>query len=68
VDEHLADQLLIYMALAKGRSRIRIAKVTTHVTSCIYVCEKFLGQIFTITDNEDGVVTISCDGVGISVP
>lgn len=68
VDEHLADQLLVYMALAKGRSKICVAKISTHIESCIYVCEKFLGPIFTVTNKEGCVVTISCDGVGFSVP
>lgn len=67
VDEHLADQILVYMALAKGKSRIRVSEVTLHVVSCIYVCEQFLGRIFTVSGEAGNAATISCDGVGFSV-
>ena len=67
VDEHLGDQLLIYMALARGRSAIRVAKLTTHMISCIYVCERFLGHIFTLGHKTGGsATTISCSGVGLA--
>lgn len=68
VDAHLADQLLLYMALAKGRSTIRVAEVTQHMLSCIYVCEQFLGPVFTVTNKTGPMITVSCDGVGFSVP
>jgi RNA 3'-terminal phosphate cyclase (ATP) len=66
VDEHLGDQLLIYMALARGHSTIRVAEVTTHMVSCIYVCERFLGRIFTLGQETGGATTISCNGVGLA--
>jgi RNA 3'-terminal phosphate cyclase (ATP) len=68
VDAQLADQLLLYMALAKGRSTIRVAEVTQHMVSCIYVCEQFLGPVFTVTNKTGPTITVSCDGVGFSVP
>jgi RNA 3'-terminal phosphate cyclase (ATP) len=68
VDAYLADQLLLYMALAKGRSTIRVAEVTQHMISCIYVCEQFLGPAFTISNKTGPVITINCDGVGFSMP
>jgi len=68
VDEHVADQILVYMALAKGRSTIRVGEVTLHMVSCIYVCEQFLGRVFTVSSRAGHVATVSCDGVGFSVP
>jgi len=68
VNEHLADQLLVYMALAKGRSTILVDEVTLHMVSCIYVCEQFLGRVFTVNNKTGRVATVSCDGVGFSVP
>jgi RNA 3'-terminal phosphate cyclase (ATP) len=67
-DEHLVDQLLVYMALAKGRSMVRAERLTMHMISCIYVCEQFLGRIFSISKGADLVATVTCDGVGFSVP
>jgi len=68
VDEHLADQILVYMALAKGRSTIRVSEVTLHMVSCIYVCERFLGRVFTVSDETGHGATVSCEGVGFFVP
>jgi hypothetical protein len=36
--------------------------------SCIYVCEQFLGRIFTTSKRAYPVATVTCDGVGFSVP
>jgi len=67
MDKHLADQILVYMALAKGRSAIRVSELTMHMVSCIYVCEQFLGRIFTVSNKIGRVATVSCDGVGFPV-
>lgn len=40
VDEHCQDQMIILMALAQGRSRIRVGKVTLHTETAIYVAER----------------------------
>jgi RNA 3'-terminal phosphate cyclase (ATP) len=68
VDEHLGDQLLIYMALARGRSTIRVAELTRHMVSCIYVCESFLGRIFEIGQEHGSGAIISCNGIGLASP
>ncbi|MEM2094371.1 MAG: RNA 3'-terminal phosphate cyclase [Candidatus Bathyarchaeia archaeon] len=60
VDPHLGDQLIIYMALAEGRSTIQVGELTPHIESCIYVCECFFGKIFSIV-NPIGPVIITCD-------
>jgi RNA 3'-phosphate cyclase len=54
VDEHLADQLIPFMAVCDGGS-IRVSKVTKHVLSNIYVSERFLDVKFSISEN-----VISC--------
>jgi len=68
VDKHLGDQLLVYMALAKGRSTIHVSELTLHMVSCVYVCEQFLGPIFTVRGEEGRAATVCCDGVAFSVP
>ncbi len=48
VDKHLADQLLLYMALAKGDSILIAEKVTSHLMTNIEIIEKFLPVHFTV--------------------
>ncbi len=42
VDERLADQLLLFMALAEGESRIISPRFTCHCNSNLFVIQKFL--------------------------
>ncbi|EJN58719.1 RNA 3'-terminal phosphate cyclase [Halogranum rubrum] len=55
VDDHLADQLLVFLALAGGR--IRIPRVTPHVRTTIDVVEAFGGEL-VCTDSPDGTVVV----------
>lgn len=48
VDSHLADQLLLYMALAGGHSRIVTNELTAHVRTNIWLIEKFLPVQFEV--------------------
>jgi RNA 3'-terminal phosphate cyclase len=48
VDEHLADQLVLYMALADGESRFTTSQVSRHLLTNIWVIESFLGKIFEV--------------------
>ena len=66
VDCHLGDQLIIYMALAKGSSVIRVSELTPHIESCIYACERFFGRIFRVSGDLGKPTTISCKGVGFT--
>lgn len=42
-DRHLADQLILFAALAKGTSEFLIPRATDHVQSNLWLVEKFLG-------------------------
>ena len=55
VDRHTTDQLLVYMALAKGVSVVKTSKVTLHAKTNARVIEKFLDRRFFETEN-----TIEC--------
>ncbi|UCE17414.1 MAG: RNA 3'-phosphate cyclase [Gemmatimonadota bacterium] len=59
VDEHLADQLVIYMALAQGQSSIVTSRITQHLLTCIWVVEQFLPVKFEVegSEGEGGKVT-----------
>lgn len=43
VDRHVADQLILFAALADGTSRYRVPAVTDHVESNLWLVEKILG-------------------------
>ena len=51
VDRHLADQLLLYAALA-GKTRFKTSLISKHTETNIYVIEKFLGKKFFTEGNE----------------
>jgi len=41
LEEHLADQLLVPLALAGGRSRVSVQRVSTHLSTSAWVIERF---------------------------
>jgi RNA 3'-terminal phosphate cyclase (ATP) len=48
VDKHLADQVLIYLALAAGRSTFTTSEITQHLLTNIWVIEQFLPVKFEV--------------------
>lgn len=63
VDQYLQDQLVIFMALANGVSRVRAGPLTLHTTTGIHMTSMFTGAEFkTVEDN--GTTIIECKGVG----
>lgn len=61
-DRHLADQILIYLALAQGPSSFTTEAVTSHLITNIWVIEQFLGPTFAITGALGERGEISCQG------
>jgi RNA 3'-terminal phosphate cyclase (ATP) len=61
VDKHLADQLVLYMTLAKGRSTVITEDVTEHLKTNIWVIEQFAPVAFG-TDTDTGEIGVT--GVG----
>jgi len=57
LDEWMADQILPYMALTKGKSEVSVAEVTRHAKTNISVIEKFLDVKFKVKGNR-----IECSG------
>ena len=51
LDKHLADQILPYMALGSGKSKITVSEITNHCRTNIWVIEKFLSGKFEIRGN-----------------
>lgn len=62
VDSWMSDQILPYMALAKGRSVVVAPEFTSHAETNIWVIKQFLPDVeFKITKNRRNV-TIECSG------
>jgi len=66
VDQHLADQLIIFMALARGTSRLRVGKgeFTLHARTALWLANIF-GAESRLLQDEFGQV-LEVDGVGSS--
>jgi RNA 3'-terminal phosphate cyclase (ATP) len=59
VDTHLADQLLLYMALAKGNSCIITNHLTEHTRTNLWLIEKFLPIKFHVAGELGKKATIT---------
>ncbi len=62
-DSHLADQLIPFMALAKGKSELRCTKLTQHCLTNIAIVEKFLPVKFAVEGELGKPAKISVEGV-----
>jgi RNA 3'-terminal phosphate cyclase (ATP) len=60
VDRHLADQLILFAALADGETRYRIPMMTDHVESNLWIVETMLGARAARDGN---IITIG--GIGL---
>ena len=56
VDAHLADQLVIYMALADGNSGFTASNVTDHTLTGIRLLEMMTGRPFQIVKNKVSII------------
>jgi RNA 3'-terminal phosphate cyclase (ATP) len=57
LDVHLADQMVLYMALAQGRSSFVTADITKHLMTNMWVIEQFLPVRFDL-DRQTGLVSV----------
>lgn len=64
VDSHVQDQLIIFMALACGVSRVRCSlPLTMHTKTAIYIAELITEAKFNIIE-EGSTGIIECHGIG----
>jgi len=63
VDRHLADQIIIFAALAAGTSAFRIPRVTDHVHTNIWLVETILGARARLEGQQ-----LHIEGVGYAPP
>jgi RNA 3'-terminal phosphate cyclase (ATP) len=52
VDVHLADQLIIYMALAEGPSSVTVRQVSSHTSAGVLVARQMLGRDFEVLEKK----------------
>jgi len=75
IDEYTADQLLIYIALANGISKLLVEPISNHssehIITTIYIIDKILidsnrttSSIFSIDTLDNGCRLITCRGIG----
>ncbi|OSX64634.1 hypothetical protein POSPLADRAFT_1136578 [Postia placenta MAD-698-R-SB12] len=64
VDEYMQDQMIIFLALAQGRSRVRTGPITLHTKTAIWVAEHLTNAKFEIREETDQHFVVQCDGVG----
>ncbi|MEM5791012.1 MAG: RNA 3'-terminal phosphate cyclase [Candidatus Aenigmatarchaeota archaeon] len=62
LDKFMADQILIFLALAQGESCVSVEKITEHCITNIKVVEKMLNVKFKIDENFPP--KISVEGIG----
>ena len=71
LDHWMQDQIIMYMALSKGISKVRVSKpLTLHTETAIHLCEKFCSAKFKIIEEKDhktDTVVIECEGCGFEV-
>ena len=64
LDIHAADQVLVYLALARGPSCFLARSLSAHASTTIWLLEQFLPVCFSISE-ERGLVRIKADQVKI---
>ena len=66
VDPHALDNLVIYMAISEGRSRVYSVEMTSHVDTAIKLCSMFTGSDFTVR-REDSKIVVESEGAGSNI-
>ena len=66
VDEYLQDQLIVFMALAAGRSTVRSGPLSLHTRTAIHFATLLSGATFNVEPvNGSDSFLISCEGIGL---
>ncbi|KAG9318340.1 RNA 3'-terminal phosphate cyclase/enolpyruvate transferase [Chiua virens] len=60
VDEYLQDQMIIFLALAKGTSVVKVGPLTDHTRTAIHVAQLMTGAKFRIDEgtHESAIITV----------
>lgn len=75
LDEYGQDQVIIFMALAAGRSRVKVGPLQLHTETSIHIASTLTSAKFTVTAVEPGDFErpdteqsfyIECEGIGFN--
>jgi RNA 3'-terminal phosphate cyclase (ATP) len=65
VDPYLADQLLLPMALARGRSELVTSRITQHLMTNAWVVRQMLSCEIRVEERPDGTGSLVVEGSGL---
>lgn len=65
VDQHTADNLILWCSLARGGSSFTTSALTNHTRTAIEMARLFTGVEFGVDVESGGRTRISCDGIGL---
>lgn len=68
IDRHMGDMIIPFIAVADGRSEVKISKFTMHLLTNIMVTEKILGVKFHVEGREGETGVVRVDGLGLENP
>ena len=62
VDDHMLDQLVVYMALGAGGEVLARAPLSMHAKTAMAVCEQMMPWVkFKTTEQSSSLVMVTCD-------
>lgn len=67
VDSHLCDMLVPYLAIASGKSKISVTKITSHLATNIWATEYILGTQLDLKGESDKSGVLTVEGAGLSI-
>ncbi|XP_033737570.1 RNA 3'-terminal phosphate cyclase-like [Pecten maximus] len=65
VDEFLQDQLILLMALAKGKSQIKCGPLSLHTETAIHIAKLLTNAKFDVKELSKTSTIIECEGIGL---
>lgn len=68
VDGHLEDQIIIFMALAAGRSAVLTREPSLHTRTAIAVAEQLTAARFVVSERGTGLWLVECEGAAVAAP
>jgi RNA 3'-terminal phosphate cyclase (ATP) len=66
IEKHLGDQLILYMALAEGKSSFTVSEISSHILTNIWVMEQFLPVKFEIEGKPGEAGKVKVKGCGLT--
>jgi amino-acid N-acetyltransferase len=67
-DPHLADQLVVPLALSPGTSRLTTSRVTPHLLTAVSLVQQFLGCPVQVRGEVGSAGSVTIEGIGLHTP